>query len=136
MRRISVRRFSICVRSNLPPGSESCDPGSLCPSSDAFQHRLEVLPEALDRRNLDALVGAVGIDDGWAERDHLHAGIFFADHAALQARVHGNQFGGLAEELLVHRLELAHDFASGLGLPSGIAAAMLDFRSEEHTSEL
>src|ERR1035437_7980766 len=48
-----------------------------------LQHRLQVLPEALDRRYLDALVGAVGIDDGRPKRHHLHAGILLADDAAL-----------------------------------------------------
>ena len=64
---------------------------------NSFQGRLEVLPEALDRRYLDALVWAMGIYDGRAERHHLHARILLADYAAFQSRVHGDQLGGLAE---------------------------------------
>src|ERR1039457_4243053 len=70
-------------------------------------------------RDLDALVGAVGIDDGRTERHHLHAGILLADHAAFQTGMHGNQLRRLAEEVFMYCLKFMHDLACGLGLPSG-----------------
>src|SRR5664280_2484277 len=93
-----ITSFTALWSAEVPQGQDDAARGVLfAPSSNAFQHRLQVLPETLDGRDLDALVGAVGIDDGWAERHHLHAGILLADHAALQAGVHGNQLRGLAE---------------------------------------
>src|SRR5271167_360469 len=97
------------------------------PSSDVLQHGFKVLPEALHGRYLHPFVRAVGIDDGRTERHHLHPGIFFADHAALQAGVHSDQLGRFTEELLVYCLQLAHDLAVRLGLPSGVASRVLHF---------
>ena len=54
--------------------------------------------------------------------------MFFADNAALQAGVHGDQFRKLAQDLLMYRLGLAHDIACRLGLPTWVAAGVLHFK--------
>src|SRR5664279_3024193 len=101
---------------------------------DSFQKAGEERPEGSHRRDLQTLARAMHVHDMRPERDHLHARILFADHAALQARVHGEKFRRLAQNLVVHRLARAHDVALRFGLPSGIAAAVRHFkpRHAEH----
>ncbi len=65
--------------------------------SHGFQDRSEEFPETLHRGNLHPLIRAVRIHNRGPKRNELHAGIFFTDHTALQARVHGDQFGWLAK---------------------------------------
>src|SRR5208283_5692403 len=93
--------------------------------SQAFQHGLQVLPEAFDSGYLDALVGTVRIDNGRAKRRHLHSGVLFSYHATLQAGVHRNELRRLTEDILMRGLELLHDFAFRLWLPTGVAAGVL-----------
>src|SRR5208337_1074980 len=97
----------------------------------AFQHRLQVPPEAFDRRYLDALVGTVRIDNRRAKGGHLHSGVLFSYHATLQAGVHRNELRSLAEDILMCGLELLHDFAFRLRLPTGVAAGVLRLEARQ-----
>src|SRR5581483_887033 len=86
----SVR--SVCARIS----KNICIPGL-----EPLQEDLQEAPEALDRRDLYALVGTVRVLDLGAERDHLHSVVLFADDATLQAGMHGHQRGVGAEDFLV-----------------------------------
>src|ERR1019366_9539899 len=96
--------------------------------SDALQQPCQKSPERPHRRNLQPLAGAVHVHNMRSERNQLHARVLFADYAALQPRVHGYQFGNLAQNLLMHRLAFAHDIAGRFGLPPRIAAAVLHLK--------
>src|ERR1039458_2990287 len=96
--------------------------------SDALQQPCQKSPESPHRRNLQPLAGALHVHNMRTERNQLHARVLFADYAALQPRVHGYQFGNLAQNLLMHRLAFAHDIAGRFGLPPRIAAAVLHLK--------
>jgi hypothetical protein len=53
--------------------------------------------------------------------------MLFAENPTLQAGVHGDQFGSLAQDFEMYRLSLAHEIAGRLGLPAWVATGVHDF---------
>ena len=93
-----------------------------------LEHRQQEVPVLFDAGDVALFVGTMGMLDGWAEADHVHARVATAKNAALEASVYRVHDGLVTVQILIDTDHQSFDVGVRVGCPTGIRSSFLHLK--------